>query len=576
MTGPGDLGVSGGNASVLVMIDSSGGYWDRMIVGETILSALDHFGIPYRPHDLSRDKLSAEILAGCACIILGQDKLGRSISEVQASLISEAVKAGTGLVSFDGDLRLYSDAYLEIFGFEEINPYPYATNLLRIRQNRHAVTGMQEDGELHSLDKMVTAVMAGRWRDDVEPLADGILGKDQLVYIRHLCPRSAYEPRNHSLLFAARWGEGKAVQFCLNPRVWRKSFYGHARSMDDLFWRSVVWAARKPFVANLVPPFVTMSIDDCSGRHDFRYVDIACKHGYIPLPSLFLKHVPEGLFGKIRNDTESGKALYNSHALSYYDLMLYDFGKGELSQDRLQKNFSLEDAWWQKTGCLPSLTNRYHWGEYGLQALPFLKERDRVFFSPALQMGLHKADMCMDDGYWPYNLQSCYYDFLPDNSDFFGFASFPARHQEDFLIGCTALLRENDRNDVEKSAQSAARKLRDGLRAGFHGELTTHEQKFDVLSLDQWDEILRRAGELTASNEKIFANHDEIATYLRAKRGVTFTSVSGQDGRITCRIEGAADRELKLSVFEDEGDDFVRSYSPLEAFSGSTELSLQR
>jgi len=32
------------------------------------------------------------------------------------------------------------------------------------------------------------------------PLAEGILGKDQLIYIRHLAPWSAFEPRNFPLL----------------------------------------------------------------------------------------------------------------------------------------------------------------------------------------------------------------------------------------------------------------------------------------------------------------------------------------------------------------------------------------
>jgi hypothetical protein len=316
-----------------------------------------------------------------------------------------------------------------------------------------------------------------------------------------------------------------------------------------------------------------MSVDDCRGSHDFRYVDVAGRYGFIPLPSLFLKDVPERLFGKIRSDVESGAALYNSHALSYYGLMTYDFGKGELDRDRLGENFSFEDAWWKAVGCRPSRTNRFHWGEYGLDALPYLKERGRVFFSPILQMGLQKGDMNMEEGYWPYNLQTCYYDFLPDDSDFFGFASFPARHQEDFLTGCTAYLKESDRSDVEKAARSAAERIRSGLRAGFHGELTTHEQKLDTLSLTEWDEILKRTAQYTGSLEMRYANHDEIASYLRAKRGVCLEDVSVRDGRIVCEMRGHSDRQLELSVFENADDGFVRSFIPVGAFSGSARIS---
>ena len=70
--------------------------------------------------------------------------------------------------------------------------------------------------------------MVEEWRKDVVPLAEGILGKDQLVYIRHLSPWSAFEPGNYPILFATHWGKGKAVQFTLNSRVWRNAFFGHA------------------------------------------------------------------------------------------------------------------------------------------------------------------------------------------------------------------------------------------------------------------------------------------------------------------------------------------------------------
>ena len=67
-------------------------------------------------------------------------------------------------------------------------------------------------GEFHTFDRMVTAIAAEKWGDSVVPLADGILGKEQLIYIRHLAPWSAFEPRNYPLVFATEWGAGRAVQ----------------------------------------------------------------------------------------------------------------------------------------------------------------------------------------------------------------------------------------------------------------------------------------------------------------------------------------------------------------------------
>jgi len=561
-----------GNGALLVLTDSSGPYWDFAIVDETVLVALEHFGMPYRVLDLAGERVTAEKVNDCAGVIIAQNRLGARLDDGQSAAIADAVAGGVGFVSFDNDLGAFKAPLLEMFAFERINPHPYATNMMRIRHTGHYVTAMQSPGEFHTFDRMVTAVMVEKWGPDVMALAEGVLAKDQLIYTRHLSPWSAYEPRNHALLFAGAWGRGRAVQFALNPRVWRGAFFGHARGIDDLFWRSIVWAARKPFAANMIPPFVVMSFDDGSGRHDFGHVDVANRHGYKPTVALFLRNVPERLFPKIRDGLRSRTAQYCTHALDYYTLLAYDFGKGDYTDEQLKKNFAFEDDWWRRVGAAPGLTIRFHWGEYGANSLPFFKQRGRTFLCPALQTGLHKADMCMGDGFWPYGLQTCYYDYLPDDHDFFGFAAMLPRHQEDFLIGCTAILRESERNDIEKAALSAARCIQHGLRAGFFGELVTHEQKFDVVSMAEWDRILTRTGELIGHCETIHATHDEVALYLKGKDGVFISEAAVKDGELSCTLAGKTASPLRLSQFSDEDDGVTRQYTDVSAFDGEATI----
>ena len=563
-----------GNAALLVVVDGGGPYWERCIVDETVLVALEHFGMPYRLLDLARERPTATVLSECAGILLAQNHLGEALSLAETRAIAAAVEGGSGLVNLDCDLRLYKEPLLEIFGFEGIGLHPCATDVLRIRERAHYITGLQDPGEYHCFDRMVTATVVEGWGEDVVPLAEGILGKEQLVYIRHLAPWSAFEPRNVPLLFATRRGDGKAVQFALNMRVWRRAFYGHARGMDDLFWRSILWAVRKPFAANMIPPLVTMSFDDCQGRHDFEYAEIASRHGFVPMPSMALKRVPERLYPTVREGVEGGRIRFGAHALDYYELLVYDFGKGEYSKQELERVFALHDAFWAKVGTTPGPTLRLHWGEYGVRALPFLKERGYRFFCPALQTGLHKADMSMEDGFWPYDLQTCYYDYLPDDGDFFGFAAMLARHQEDFLTGCTAYLRESETNDVEKAAQSAAGEIRHGLRAGFSAEIVTHEQKFEVLSMDEWERILCRLDELTDGWEVVHAGHDEIGQYLQGKDGVWIAAAEKVGERFICRLAGRTATPLRLSVFRDEGEGVVREYREVEAFEGSAAVEV--
>ena len=555
-----------GNGALLVVIDGAGPYWERMIVEETVLLALAHFGMPYRLLDLAEERPTPKSLEQCASILLAQNGLGASLTLSETGLIADAVRNGAGLVNFDYDLRNYGGPLLEIFGFDRINPHPYATDTLRIQDREHYITELQSPGEFHAFDRMVTAIAAEKWGDSVIPLADGILGKEQLIYIRHLAPWSAFEPRNYPLVFATEWGAGRAVQFTLNSRVWRNAFFGHARGMDDLFWRSITWTARKPFAANMIPPFVTMSWDDCEGRHDFAYADIASRHGYKPMPSLFIANVPERLLPRIRTGMQSGEIHYNSHALDYYRLLIYNFGKGECSQEELESNFAFADAFWKRVGAYPGATLRFHWGEYGVRALPFLKARGHRFFCPALQTGLHKADMCMEDGFRPYGLQTCYYDYLPDDPDFFVFAAMLARHSEDFLTGCTPYLRENESTDVEKAAGNAALQIRHGLRAGFYAEIVTHEQKFDAITMDEWDRILGRTREMTAGYEKIYASHDEIGHYLQGKDGTWLEQVSTDGTTARCTLAGRTTVPLRISVFRNEDDAVVREYREVDAF----------
>ncbi len=40
---------------------------------------------------------------------------------------------------------------------------------------------------------------------------------------------------------------------------------GPLAGLDDLFWRGLVWAARKPFCLRGLPPLVTMRVDDVAG-----------------------------------------------------------------------------------------------------------------------------------------------------------------------------------------------------------------------------------------------------------------------------------------------------------------------
>ena len=562
-----------GSMALLVLVDSSGPYHNRNIVDETILVALEHFGMPYRLLDLAQQRPSAELLAGCAGLVIAQDGLGDSLTEEESQLIADGVAAGMGLVNFDGDLRRYRGPLLEVFGFRGVERLPYASNLILVPSNEHYITWLQEPQAFHQSQRMVTAVMVKEWRDDVEVLAEAVLGKEQLIYIRHLVPGNAYEPKHYPIVFAARWGEGRAVQWLMNPRLWRAGALGHLGGLDDLFWRGIVWAVRKPFVANMIPPFVTMSFDDCSGRHDFRYLDICTKYGYVPLVGLYLDYIREKHRPLLRGKVEAGEILINTHGgRDYYDRIYYDLGVGEYPEEVIRQKFEWEDNFYRWLGTDHCLTVRGHFGEIGVRALAHLKQRGRTVLCTPIHIGEHRVEQFPSEGYWPYNSLQRFYDRLPDDNDFYIFGSFNARHLADFLTGATIWLRESPFNDIEKAAEHVAEQVRRGLNDGFHGEVLTHEQKFAALTLEEWDRILGRTADKLSRHERIFSHHDDIAGYLRSRDGCWLARVGRAGGRACCLLSGRAERPLRLSLFVDVEGGVERRYLDIPAFEGQIEV----
>jgi hypothetical protein len=566
---------STGNAVLLVMVDSSGPYHHRSIVDETILVALEHFGFPYRLLDLAYQRPTAHALQNCAALLIAQDGLGDRLSPGETQLIADAVHHGTGLINFDWDLRHYHGPLLEIFGFRGVERLPIASNLLLIPSNEHYITWLQQPRAFHASQRMVTALVVQEWRDDVVPLAEAVLGKEQLIYIRHLVPGNAFEPRHYPFLFATQWGQGRAVQYTMNPRLWRASALGHLNGMDDVFWRAIVWAARKPFVANMIPPFVTMSFDDCSGRHDFRYLDICSQHNYTPLVSVYLDHIREKHRPTLQHKVKAREIVVDTHGWNYYKLLYYDFGIDEHPDETLKEFFVQEDEFYRWLGVQPCRTVRSHWGEHGVRSLPYLKERGRTLICVPIHIGEHKADQYRTDageGYWPYDTVKCFYDYLPDDNDFYIFGAFNVRELADFLTGTTISLQESPFNDIEKASDYGAGQIRRGLDNGFYGEVLTHEQKLAVLTLEEWDHILTRIADKTDRYEKIFATHDEIAQYLKSKDQTWLTRIERLDGHLHGDLSGHTKQTLRLSMFLDQAGDIERRFLEVPVFRDQTEL----
>lgn len=230
---------SAGNGTVLVLHDSSQPAFG--ILTDTVLAALGHMGIPYVLWDLAEKDLSEATAQQHAVLLLAQEGLGRSLTDASAQAVATALGNGVGLVSLDPALGGYPAGLKRSLGLQPGSAGK--TGAVRFGTNRHFVSAWRDDSETVG------------FRQPASYQALGGNGEALLV-----APKGG-----EALLRAGAVGRGRFAWFGLSPQVWLPKTLGHAWGLDDVFWRSIVWVARKPFVMKAMPPYRTMRFDDCSG-----------------------------------------------------------------------------------------------------------------------------------------------------------------------------------------------------------------------------------------------------------------------------------------------------------------------
>ena len=440
-----------GNLSAQVIVDTRRPT-EYAVVEPAIFVALGHLGLPFLVRDLTDGPLSTAELAQPPVIVLAQRGLGESMGEAGARQLLTAQATGTGLVSFDPSVAPYGREFCKEFGLAPKGE-PEPANVLTVGASDHWIAALHEPGED---------------TPTVQPLPVWPVGTDRdvLLTTRDGAP----------VLLAGRRGKGRFAFWTAAPEMWLQSYLGHAQGLDDLFWRSFVWCARKPFVMKAMPPFVTARIDDVSGINSLwwvaasfavkdkplprplgallcdiqpgrqstasrlRYLDILNEHGYIPNLGLFLDQVGDDDWEILKAKSQAGLAEPAAHAFSDHispeGVRTVDFiyqagpsSPGEYGEpwsgpdppDVVREKFNRLDAIWRRRGIEPAHTLNTHWHHPSLPCLPFLKDRGQVFLASATLFGMSILD---DEAHrWrlgPYGRassyaygSSCFMDYLP-------------------------------------------------------------------------------------------------------------------------------------------------------------------
>jgi len=224
---------------------------------------LEHLQIPYRVIDVATTP--PPDLTTVQLIFAAHKGLG--LSSLWQQAITSAVAQGVGFVNFDSDPAIGSQTHIQtIFG---------ATGAVQGAPSTWLVVpaAVQPGGSTpHYISAMQVHFLSDPPGDLLYKFHGDAFGTyptatATILQGAHGTVIAQLFDGNHSaystLILATGYGNGRAVNFGTYDYLHPGGF-GFMMGVDDLFWRSLVWAARKPFVVRAYPRMFAVQLDDNS------------------------------------------------------------------------------------------------------------------------------------------------------------------------------------------------------------------------------------------------------------------------------------------------------------------------
>jgi IPT/TIG domain-containing protein/Big-like domain-containing protein/BACON domain-containing protein/3-keto-disaccharide hydrolase/beta-xylosidase-like protein len=233
---------------------------------------LEHLQAPYQLIDVSTVAPPAD-LSKRQLILAGHKNL--NLSAAWRTAISTAVNGGVGFVNLDWDPTVGTQSHIaSIFGASGSSAGTPGTAIsvpAAVRTGGatpHFIAGLQRAfqgdtiGPNGELVYDFHADTSGVVRSVTSTVLTGVTGGTVVATIG-----------SNPLILAKTFGQGRAVHFGTLDYL-RADRFGFVQGVDDLFWRSLVWAARKPFVLRGYPRLWAVQMDDTFSGWGFRVKDL--------------------------------------------------------------------------------------------------------------------------------------------------------------------------------------------------------------------------------------------------------------------------------------------------------------
>ncbi|MFH0759533.1 MAG: hypothetical protein V2B15_19755 [Bacteroidota bacterium] len=570
-----------------------------------LIPYLNHFGIPFDILDLSQQNTSSK-LHRYKLIILAHRNLNRLPASRGVSLserVSAAADKGTGIVSFDPVFVPSRSPVLDAAN----------TDSLVFSGTSHFVTALHEPGfVLRLFDTMRYPVCRDARGDMLITAASG------------------------PLLWADTRGKGRWITWATDE--WMKTqVLGPLGGLDDCLWRSMVWAARKPFVMRGLPPMVTMRVDDVAGRgtlwdkSPLYWVETCSKYGFKPWLGLFIYNLTPEAIQELRGYLQEGKATAAPHAFgrpprtsaggldpgSYAAADGDDFYKGYYyypealplreteydefiyfdhqhfkpwNDEEAKRGLGAVDQWYADHQPLPmSAYLIAHWYEMGGNIIPHVAEKWGMEFiaqNKAIDMPWHDTVPWIKQG--PFRLHE--QPGTSTNNPLREFRGTNPVYYADFteingcrFFNCFTEIRDDagyewaPDNDVEASAGRGIRQLTRALNSMALAVLFTHETDF-IYRIDpvNWERELQLISEGLQAYDPLYVTTDEALKLVRATRTSQISGIryNIHSKGITVTLSGKSDVPSSFYLFSEHQGQINRKLIHIPVFSGRVKISV--
>ncbi|TLN14031.1 hypothetical protein FDZ74_09550, partial [bacterium] len=380
------------------------------------------------------------------------------------------------------------------------------------------------------------------------------------------------------LLVARAYGSGRAVQWTaldwMNSDVW-----GPMRGWDDVVWRSLVWAARKPFVLQGMPPFITFRIDDVDGP--FGWLATSASYGWKPWEGVFMDYVTD--IPTLKQVVDAGNTTVSVHARASWDWFYFDhLNVRDWPDSVVAQNFADGTAWHTQNQIPISKFVLPHNYEFGTNVFGGLQAWGVEFIGTNTVPGTAYESPCMKGGPYRKNITNCqsfennpyyYADYLtiPGHPEFNG-QFFNVLTE---IRGDPAYEWAPD-NDVASTVDRGLRHLRRALTGMDLPSVFTHEYYIQNITAANWDAIMSGMTAGLQSYQPEYVTMDYAAQYVRAMytSNIASSVFNAGSGLLDTTLAGSTDMNTRFYLFTETGGAIQKSAVNVPTFSGSTVVSI--